>query len=325
MKSFYILTITFFLASISIFASKPYRVIATKGINVRSTPSLEGEKIGKIPFRSVVEVIERTDITMIVPDNGIRVGGNWVKANYQSHFFINEKENSGNIEGFIFDGFITPLNKGRLNVKVDTLSLSEYNWLTSNKETCFNNGNSKAKAITDLKEIKEKLKNKVRWHNIADQERGYYSNHHIYSFTNDYAQELIIYPEVNRFEEAYYIESYFPEEDIINVEYGHGTISFSLKTGETSHDPQHSCYSPNKTFRLAGNYDGQETIVYAIEMKDGEWYNYSEKLNFPYDWMSIDQLFWLNENDFVFRIKQVEYLYLKGRISFWPNEERVIE
>lgn len=71
-------------------------VTADVGLRVRDSPGLEGEKIGLIPYRSGVTLLETQE--EVVEING--VNGRWVKIHYASPFDNEE------IEGWAFDGFL---------------------------------------------------------------------------------------------------------------------------------------------------------------------------------------------------------------------------
>ena len=53
-----------FIVNHEVKAQTYYRVLATKGLVVRSSPSSEGKPIGKIPFRSIVKLTAQTDDTL---------------------------------------------------------------------------------------------------------------------------------------------------------------------------------------------------------------------------------------------------------------------
>ncbi len=71
---------------------------AKKGLVVRDKPSLKGNKIDKLPFRSQVIVQNKTDNTLELYDEGKLIKGNWVKVeNYRNNNWTT---------GYVFDGFI---------------------------------------------------------------------------------------------------------------------------------------------------------------------------------------------------------------------------
>ncbi|WP_299835702.1 SH3 domain-containing protein [uncultured Tenacibaculum sp.] len=72
--------------------------IAKKGLVVRDKPSLKGNKIDKLPFRSQVIVQNMTDNTLELYDEGKLIKGNWVKVENYS--------NNNWTTGYVFDGFI---------------------------------------------------------------------------------------------------------------------------------------------------------------------------------------------------------------------------
>ena len=91
--------------------SEIYFVNAKSGLNVRDNNSLDGNKIGGLPYGSLVYIAEENQGELIVNDTDPETGekkqikGNWVvvgSMNFKSSFF-----NKDLIGGYAFDGFLT--------------------------------------------------------------------------------------------------------------------------------------------------------------------------------------------------------------------------
>lgn len=71
-------------------------VVAPSGLKLRAMPSLEGEVLGVLPHRSVVEIINNEEI-LPVEDEINYFKGSWVYVQYED------------LEGYVFDGLLTDL------------------------------------------------------------------------------------------------------------------------------------------------------------------------------------------------------------------------
>lgn len=90
------LVLSLFLAiSISAQAQTYATVIAPSGLSVRSKPSLQAERIGKLEFGNDVEIRETTDQKLEVKDGNKWVKGNWVRIRAKDGF-----------TGYAFDGYL---------------------------------------------------------------------------------------------------------------------------------------------------------------------------------------------------------------------------
>ncbi|WP_196888466.1 SH3 domain-containing protein [Aureivirga sp. CE67] len=91
--------IIFFLFLISVLnvnAQKYYSVIAENGLSIRETPSLSGNKIGKLEAGKDVMVLRKSGVKLNITDEGKIVKGEW--------FEVKETDNSPS--GYVFSGFL---------------------------------------------------------------------------------------------------------------------------------------------------------------------------------------------------------------------------
>ncbi len=286
------------------FIAPKYRVTATNGLKVRNQPALSGSETGKLPYRSIVAVTEHTKKSLIIPDNGAYLGGNWVKIEYGPYKKM----------GYVFNGFLEPISEiGSLKLTIDTISYSDYSNLKSKSTEPAFEGVSDALAITDNAKIRESLKHRVSWIKNSNK---------IESFTNDFGQKISWedeYPE----EETGTITYYYPGEKVICLSDLHSDYSISLITGQITDNPKYISYSPNKKYKLAGIDEGQGgTLDYFFRIRKDKWYDYSVHFSKGYS-NSLTQFYWINNNEFVCSIREasLEFIYLKGRLSFWPNRK----
>jgi len=295
-------------------AQTKYKVLATKGLVVRSEPSLLSNAIGKLPFRSIVKVIERTDSTLVTLDNDEYIGGNWVEIEASSFYYINDRDKSTKIKGYVFDGFLEALDKGKLAMQTETISEQKFDKLEKmdcKKVFCGN-------AIYGLDKICPLLNN---------------AKYHIYNdfgiierFSNNYGQELICYQMDEdsswRYDENDYY--YYPNLNVLSMYLSndHERYSVSTITGELVTFPGVTLPSPSGKFRFCDARDGQDRANVSFEMKDGEWYDYSTTFDFEVN--NITEFYWINENEFICKVVPYngEIKILKGKLSFWPNKKR---
>ena len=75
-------------------------VRAPNGLNIRTTPSIEGAKIGTLNYNAKVKIIKRTSVPLTLMDNGKKIVGNWVEIQFSAL-------GSPEVSGYVFDGFLT--------------------------------------------------------------------------------------------------------------------------------------------------------------------------------------------------------------------------
>lgn len=73
-------------------------VNADSGLTVRERPAIGASKSGKLMYNEAVEVIEKTDVKLIVVDEGNKISGEWVKI---------KMNGSQGLQGYVFNGFLS--------------------------------------------------------------------------------------------------------------------------------------------------------------------------------------------------------------------------
>jgi len=84
------------------YSQESYAVTAKSGLTIRDEPNPSGQKIGKLEYGMVVNVIEKTDFTLTIIDEGRQVRGNWVRVTFENI----SKSVSAASSGFVFNGFL---------------------------------------------------------------------------------------------------------------------------------------------------------------------------------------------------------------------------
>ncbi|NPV02423.1 MAG: SH3 domain-containing protein [Brevinematales bacterium] len=88
-------------------STKMLFIYAQSGLNMRKTPSLEGEKLTKIPYGAAVEILEEKSAPVTMTYEGLK--GKWVYVKY------------GADKGYVFEGFM-----GRLPVPQPGIGFADY-------------------------------------------------------------------------------------------------------------------------------------------------------------------------------------------------------
>ncbi len=95
---FLLFIVSFFFCS-TIYTQQLYGVIAKNGLVVRDAPSIEGERIAKIPMAHYVWGIKKTNNTLTINDNHKKIEGHWMEVEF-----------NGNSTGYVFDGYLIPVD-----------------------------------------------------------------------------------------------------------------------------------------------------------------------------------------------------------------------
>ncbi|QCX00198.1 SH3 domain-containing protein [Aggregatimonas sangjinii] len=95
-------------------AQESYKVTAKSGLTIRKEPNANGQKIGKLEYGMVVNILEKTDFTLTVSDNGTQIRGNWVKVSFEHIPKIIAEESTG----FVFDGYLELMDLKRTSTTV---------------------------------------------------------------------------------------------------------------------------------------------------------------------------------------------------------------
>lgn len=84
-------------------------VNADSGLTVRERPDIGASKLGKLQYNEAVEVVEKTNVKLVVVDQGKQVSGEWVKIKMNGFQDLN---------GYVFNGFLSENKMAKvINVK----------------------------------------------------------------------------------------------------------------------------------------------------------------------------------------------------------------
>lgn len=286
-----------------------YFVTAKNGLKIRNNPSLDAQKIGKLPYGDIVYRPEFTNKTLSVKDGNKTIEGNWVKiTDHFSEFKIHTLSEQS-VTGYVFSGYLQPLEQG--TIRIDTLDTQTFNSLKQKAYTT----KEKVKVIKDIDSVKRLLKGRVKFHSEDDE-------HTIKHIVINGKKRLI--DEMGN--DTWFTEysGYFPDHDILLLEGGHASdMSYNLKTGETTETTGNPLYiynSPDKSIRLNGSESGQECINFFFQKKDQTDYKYIAEFQ---DVCLLKQFYWLTNNTFIY--SKMDYfrdsvngdeLFFKGKINF---------
>jgi len=281
-----------------------YFINAENGLNVRSESNLSSKKINKIPFGTLVEKISDTDKYLTINDNGNKIKGKFVKIKYtnDSYFLPKEKNDTGYAifrEGYVFDAYLTKQTNNDL-VQIEKIEKPEYFKLLKQ----VNKITSKTKKISDLDSVKKILKDKVEWFSESEMKNAM-ANNVIKSIKLTNGRKLLFNINAVDFGFSEEYSAYYPEYEILVLEAGHSSVSFSLETGGDEQiigNPEYIIHSPSKSYRLNGSFDGQECISYFFQKKINGKFAYLTKFNTEAEPCSFKEFYWLNENTFIYRI-----------------------
>ena len=85
-------------------------VNADSGLTVRERPDIGASKLGKLMYNEAVEVIEKTDVKLVVVDQGTKVSGEWVKIKMNGF---------QDLKGYVFNGFLSENKLAKIvNIKL---------------------------------------------------------------------------------------------------------------------------------------------------------------------------------------------------------------
>lgn len=95
--------------SINSFSQRLYKVTAKNGLSIRTKPSINGNRIGKLNLNETVRIIETTDFSLIYEN----IKGYWVQI-----------ETNDYKKGYVFNGFLKPFPK--IEIKYNLNRNKEY-------------------------------------------------------------------------------------------------------------------------------------------------------------------------------------------------------
>tara|TARA_R110002012_G_scaffold75765_3_gene191349 strand:- start:360 stop:1217 length:858 start_codon:yes stop_codon:yes gene_type:complete len=259
-------------------------VNASSGLIIREQPNADANRIGKLPYGSIVNILENTNLKLQITDKGEVIDGEWVKVKFQNFPYIITKTKAFKDEGFVFSGYLEKLEKAKIEtIEIDSLRF--YKLYKASKRL-------KQEKLTSIAKVEKVLASTVKWqfHNVADNTMD-----HII-LDND--QVLQINQDANDVT----FSAYYPKERILLFEGGHSSdFSISLKAGEsleTVGNPEYIIVSPHKKYRLNGYFGGQECSSYFFQEITGDTYKYLASFNNVSCY--IYKFYWLNDQEFVY-------------------------
>ncbi len=305
-------TIFLIFLSLSVYGQDYYIVNAKNGLNVRAEGNLSSEKIAKLRFGTIVEIVAETDKILRIKDNGQAIKGKMVKIKYRNEYLSLED----GVEGYVFDAYLKKM-KNEVVVVRTKIDKPEYTELFKKATIKI----YKPQKISNLDSIKTILKGRVEW--FTDEENDFTT---IQSITADNGLKRSIGTNDFDIEFSKNYSCYYPEHDILFLVGGHGSdVCFSIKTGEdelTIGNPEYMIPSPKNTYRLNGYFEGQECIYYFFQKKEDEEFTFLTEFNLDYDICYFKDFYWINETEFIYTKLNYEIdhkngieEYFKGKIE----------
>lgn len=87
------------LVFVTLSYSQDYAYVnADSGLTVRERPDIGASKLGKLMFNEAVEIVEKTDVKLVILDQGNTVSGEWVKIKMNGY---------QDLKGYVFNGFLS--------------------------------------------------------------------------------------------------------------------------------------------------------------------------------------------------------------------------
>ncbi len=127
MKKSIIVLITLLLTTFT-YCQNEFVVTAGNGLFLRQEPNSQGKKIGKLYFGAEVNIIEKTENSQTIIDNGEKITGNWVKISFKNFpTFISNAES-----GYVFDGYLKQKKESIEEIKNEIAKYPEFDKLTIN-------------------------------------------------------------------------------------------------------------------------------------------------------------------------------------------------
>ncbi|MBJ2175856.1 SH3 domain-containing protein [Aureibaculum sp. A20] len=290
------LTLLFtFVVSLS-FAQEQFFVNAVNGLSCRVKPDADSEKVGKLPYGTIVELVTTTLVKLSITENKEIIEGNWVKVKYDDFPFI---VSTNGVTGFskevyVFNGYLEPLNKA--TIEIETISENEFK--AYHAKSIQNK--SDRYEVTDNAKIKSLLLNKATWTPLDDLNE--------YLILDALKLDNGQYLKINQESNDYSVIAYYPSEEILLFEGGHTSdYSISIKTGETLTtvgNPEYIIKSAYDDLQLNGHFPGQECSNYFFqEIKDG---SFMYLTNFGWgsvngdDVCNFKKFLWIKKKQFVY-------------------------
>jgi hypothetical protein len=276
------------------FGQERFRVIAEQGLICRDQPSLEGERVAKLPYGTVVELMKNTKIRLTISDSISEIKGEWWKILYYGYPYVYSESVASNYDDsvYVFSAFLKPMQSAKIEML--TLPKSEYLRL---KKTAKSTEAKKPTEISTFNVARFMLQKRVTW-----TETEYEPMLSTIQLAN--GQVLKVRPDSwdNSF------VAYYPEEEVLFFEGGHSSdVSFSLKTGETTQtvgSPQYVITSPNGKFRLNAWFPGQECYDYFFQEITATGFNYLTNFGWGSEFgenvCTFDYFGWISDTEFIY-------------------------
>lgn len=298
--------------------SPPFFVTAEKGLICRKEPHATAQRVGKMPYGAIVELLQVTPYADTLEENGVELRGAWwkVRLDHVGYLYGLMERNDPEVyedEAYVFSGYLEPLKKG----KVVNQELKEEEFVQLRLKG--REGKKALEKITGPDSIQAALEGRVSWRTMS-----YRSDTIPDTLRFSNGNQVTINPDL--FE--YWIRAYYPEEDLLMFTGGHESdFSISLRTGETTETVGNPAYireSPGGKMRLNGIDHGQGCLNYFFQEVHGEGLRYlcrfdHEQLVLPsFCW--FEDFYWITESAFIFSYLDYSTDSEKGELTYYWGE-----
>ncbi|MUK92080.1 hypothetical protein GNP80_06455 [Aliivibrio fischeri] len=108
--------------------------------------------------------------------------------------------------------------------------------------------------------------------------------------------------------------AYYPDENSIYLKDWMGMDKFiSLETGiDRKENPKSRIYSPNNNHKISVYYNGGDSYWSVYRIINKQWIKMNERIVGESVFYSIDQFYWLNDNEFIFTNLYRENQFYQG-------------
>jgi len=285
-------------------ANERYFVTASNGLIVRDGPNVNATRIGKMPYGTVVILLETNNSRFQIIDNEETIKGEWFKVSFvNSPYRISEINEEYNSDGYVFSGYLEKMHK-ITSLKITEIDQSTFDNLYKKVD------HKNIDKISSQYEVEKLLGLKLKW---KAKENG---KKLIDTITLANKKVLTIIHH-----DPYPLEfiAYFPDEEIVLFSEGEtNDVPISIKTGEsgTIGNPEFIINSPSKKRRLNGYSANEKCIEYFFEEKKGASYNFISSFSngkiLGSDVCYIRQFYWISDTDYVYSgIADDDFIYNK--------------
>lgn len=280
----------------SLWSQESYFSTASSGLIVRKEPTTKSERIGKLPYGALAEILEETAVTYQVTEGNNTITSIWVKVKYDNFPFIDK-----NVEGYQWDktGYVVKHYLQKLNkahVTVEEIDRATFNKLYKEPIPY------EPIKFTDFEDVKKTLSHRTEW---VDSEWLELEALNKIFLPNG----KILNIDANSVDFGFI--AYYPSEETLLFEGGHSSdFSISIRTGEsleTVGNPDYIVYSPSGKYRLNGWFPGQECSSYFIQEKTGDYYTYLTGFEYGDDTFANNLCYfkkfaWVDDGKFVYSL-----------------------